>query len=128
MGLLSYIKPKKAVKAAPPPVEIALPETPGSLRPASTSSWLGDSLHSLKYEALASYIHQEQQERFWTSFTAGVDHLDQGVVIKKTRDEYACCPEYISTVPNGFASAVAQLNVAVCCMLRKDKAWLRLTP
>jgi len=113
MGLLSYIKPKKAVKAPPPAVELALSETHVSARPASASSWLGDSIHSLKYEALASYIHRTQQERFWTSFTGGVDRLDQGVVVEKTRDEYACCPEYISTVPKRFAAAVAQLNVAV---------------
>lgn len=66
-------------------------------------------LHDLKCDVMVNYLHQQQQERLWT-----MHGEDEGVVLKKSRGEYTCCPADLNDVQDGLARAVETLNVRVC--------------
>lgn len=124
MGVLSYLRPKKVTKDAINEKSVAIPDlsgvNTGRTSRSSINSRIGEGFHNLKYEAQANYLHQQQQERMWTT---GNDE-DQGVVLKKSRDEYVCCPDSIASSPHGFAAAIQKLNVRVStpCLLNFDDA------
>ncbi|CAK3736195.1 hypothetical protein CB0940_11695 [Lecanosticta acicola] len=129
MGLLSYVKPKgkkdgKPAHGSPEVTEkqenaIALADTPGTAtpawsRPASIApaenyrnSQMGD-LNEIKCDVMVNWLYQQQMERLWTA--GGVD---EGVVLKKNRSEYTCCPGDMVDEPYGFFKAVETLNVRV---------------
>lgn len=135
MGLLSYVKPSKAAKEdkkedhgklemSEKPQEDVTPAaggitsgtaTPGSWsRPASLAP-VGDfrmsqhdEINEIKCDVMVNWLYQQQMERLWTA--GGVD---EGVVLKKSRGAYTCCPADITEEPYGFFKAVETLNVRV---------------
>jgi hypothetical protein len=40
-------------------------------------------------------------------------NLAEGVVLKKSRNNYVCSPPQLREIPNGFFDMVTQLNVSV---------------
>lgn len=128
MGLLSYVKPSKAKKeepahAAPEVSEkeenaVAPAATPGtatpgwsrpaSIAPADQYRNSQSDLHEIKCDVMVNWLYQQQMERLWTA--GGVD---EGVVLKKNRSEYTCCPGDMIDEPYGFFKAVETLNVRV---------------
>lgn len=136
MGLLSYVKPSKAEKKdkkedhgklemSEKPQEAVTPaagsSTPGTAtsgswsRPASIAPAGGDyrssqydEINEIKADVMVNWLYQQQMERLWTA--GGVD---EGVVLKKSRGAYACCPADITEEPYGFFKAVETLNVRV---------------
>jgi hypothetical protein len=139
MGLLSYVKPKaKEVKepknAKPEVVEkssavirSAAPtpgfNTPGLTSGAATPTWSrpgsiyppgeyrnshADDINEIKCDVMVNWLYQQQMERLWTA-----GGLDEGVVLKKSRGAYTCCPGDIVEEPYGFFKAVETLNVRV---------------
>lgn len=56
---------------------------------------------------MVSWLHQQQIEKTW--FDVHAD--DEGVVLKKSKGEYVCCPEYVAGASDGFCKAVEALNV-----------------
>lgn len=118
MGLTSYFKPKKATAPtleAPAAVEkIDLPpygSTVASTVVSTRRNSYSDPFSALRHDALANYLHQQQQERMWIAAVEST--ADQGAIVKKSRDEYACYPDYLSQIPNGFFHAITMLNVRV---------------
>jgi len=116
MGVLSYFKPKKEVgkvvsekTPASFGLDVLRPATDLSSRHTSMSSRADTGHQDLRYDALANYLYQKQVERTWISSPG----IDQGVVIRKSRDEYACCPLNLGARPDGFAAATKALNVRV---------------
>lgn len=135
MGLLSYVKPSKAAKKdekddlgklemSEKPQETVTPaagaSTPGTAtsdswsRPASIAP-VGDfrmsqhdEINEIKCDVMVNWLYQQQMERLWTA--GGVD---EGVVLKKSRGAYTCCPADITEEPYGFFKAVETLNVRV---------------
>ncbi|KJY01756.1 glycosyltransferase family 2 protein [Zymoseptoria brevis] len=129
MGLLSYIRPDKAKKEEPAPV---VDEKPQAVTPASHSASPSTSGHSsgswsrpssiapgdgfrgsqdmndLKCDVMVNWLYQQQMERLWTS-----GGIDEGVVLKKSKAAYTCCPADITEESNGFFKAVETLNVRV---------------
>lgn len=65
--------------------------------------------HEMKCDIMATYLRQQQQERMWTQ-----EAEDEGVVLKKSRGQYTCCPSDLAENPNGFAKAIEMLGVRVC--------------
>ena len=55
-----------------------------------------------------SWLHQEQLEKLWYE---GSD--EEGIVLKKSKGVYACCPEGLSDEPEGLRKAIEMLNVRV---------------
>lgn len=137
MGLLSYVKPSKAEKKdtaedhgklemSEKPQESETPvaggSTPGattpgtwsrpaSIAPAGTEfrNSQHEEINEIKCDVMVNWLYQQQMERLWTA--GGVD---EGVVLKKSRGAYTCCPADITEEPYGFFKAVETLNVRVC--------------
>lgn len=57
---------------------------------------------------MVNFLYQQQMERLWT---AGA--RDEGVVLKKGRGQYTCCPPNIADEPFAFFKSVELLNVRV---------------
>lgn len=129
MGLLSYMKPKKGSKG---PDEHAIPAvqpetsmstaapTPGTMTPGAWSrpasiypvgdfrNSQSEDLNEVKCDVMVNWLYQQQMERLWTA-----GGIDEGVVLKKSRGQYTCCPNDILDEPYGFFKAVEALNVRV---------------
>jgi len=146
LGLKSYLQPGKAKKAKaveekhnaptmvndPTLLAPSFPPTPGfsgmstpgfGSRPGSVfNGEVGRGaieMNDMKCDVMANYLHQQQQERMWTA-----EAEDEGVVLKKSRGQYTCCPSDLADNPYGFAKAIEMLNVKVrssCRSLVREK-------
>jgi hypothetical protein len=56
---------------------------------------------------MVSWLHQQQIEKTWVDREAH----DEGVVLKKCKGEYVCCPENLGDRSGEFCRAVEKLNV-----------------
>jgi hypothetical protein len=70
-------------------------------------SSMGD-LKDLKTDMMCSWLYQQQMERMWTT-----NGLEEGVFLRKARDDYKCAPEDLASKPGGIYDAVRRLNVKV---------------
>lgn len=84
-------------------------------RPASTLFPPGDfrnndkdELRDIRCDVMVNWLYQQQMEMLWT---AGAQ--DEGVVLKKSRGNYTCCPADIMNEPFGFFRSIEMLNVKV---------------
>jgi hypothetical protein len=126
MGLKSYFmapKPQqksgnKATDAASTADPDESPTTPSRIRtPNNITPWTsrpgsvttGEEMSDSKCELMVNWLHQKQVERTWCDS----ESTDEGVVLKKGKGDYACCPESLHEEPEGFRKAVELLNVRV---------------
>ena len=65
-------------------------------------------LRDIKCDVMVNWLYQQQMEMLWTAGDA-----DEGVVLKKGRGAYTCCPPELMDEPYGFFRAVEALNVKV---------------
>lgn len=127
MGIGNYFRPKPAPQeVAPPPlpameekapprfmdsIEMSQTATPklgssrASIAPSTRSSTYVDEI---KHEVMVNYLHQQQCSHLWVSDNSG--ELE-GVLLKKSRNNYLACPPQLATSP--FAMACAALNCQV---------------
>ena len=107
MGLVSYFKPKGKKEEVPAPapaaVDVAVPHGAVGFDDA-----LADQMNNLKCDIMADYLHQQQQQRRWIS-----NEADEGVVLKKSKHSYSCCPSTLANNDAGFMKAIEMLNVRV---------------
>lgn len=126
MGLLSYIQPAKAKKAAAQKVEAEMVivsnekitpsvaasseqgRSPWTSRPGSLYQGSEVSASTeLRCDMLVNWLYQEQMRLLWTN-----GGHDEGIIIKKGRGQYACCPPDLETTQDGsFLNAIQTLNV-----------------
>lgn len=66
-------------------------------------------INDIKCDVMVNYLHQHQAERLWT-----MHGEEEGVVLKKSRGEYACAPEELMGRETAFVRAIEMLNVRVC--------------
>ena len=66
--------------------------------------------HDMKTEIMCNYLYQQQLKKMWSSGTE-----EEGVLLKKGRDEYACCPPDLEMQRGGLFDAIRGLNVR-CAM------------
>ena len=91
--------------------------TPFQSRPASLypvgdfRNSQADEINEIKCDVMVNWLYQQQMERLWTA-----GGRDEGVVLKKGRSTYACCPADIVDEPYGFFKAIETLNVRVSCI------------
>lgn len=134
MGIFSYLKPKegrqetsepdqsKLETSEKSPAETSVAHTPATAtrgswsRPASLypagdfrNSQAGD-INEIKCDVMVNWLYQQQMERLWTA-----GGIDEGVILKKSRAQYTCCPADIADEPYGFFKAIETLNVRVSC-------------
>jgi len=94
------------------------PGTPGSQTPWSRPASLypegdfrnseAEEINEIKCDVMVNWLYQQQMELLWTAGGA-----DEGIVLKKTRGAYTCCPADIVEEPYGFFRAIQTLNVRV---------------
>ena len=75
----------------------------GDFRNAAT-----DEIVDIKCDVMVNWLHQQQLEAMWASGGPG-----EGVVLKKTREKFTCCPGDLAGYQNDFFDAVRALNVRV---------------
>lgn len=115
----------KSKPAAAPKMEMnitaplgSLTSTPGSCpltsRPSSIfpdgdfrNAPLENVLH-IKADVMVSWLHQQQVEKLWSTSLPG-----EGVILKKARDSFTCCPPSLRNEENGLFDYVAAMNVRV---------------
>ena len=135
MGFLgSYFAPKKeakgkkqkATKDAEKSQQVTVPDVPTPKFPFSpgqtpgmspyasqpgsrpVSMYPNDEMNDIKSNVVVAHLYQQQLERLWTS---GAD--DEGVVLKKGRNQYTACPSELTQIEGGFFDAISALNVRV---------------
>lgn len=127
MGLKNYFKTNKAAAAQPaaPPVmtekvtpapsrlgdNLEMSSTPryGSSRASLAASTRSSFVDDIKHEVMVNYLYQQQCSHLWVSDGSG--ELE-GVLLRKSRNNYMACPPQLAHSP--FAVACAALNCAVC--------------
>ncbi|KAK4556617.1 hypothetical protein LTR86_006188 [Recurvomyces mirabilis] len=82
---------------------------PASLYPAGENGSSTD-FNDLKCDVMVNWLYQQQMEKLWTA-----GGHDEGVMLKKNRGAYTCCPADIVEEQYGFFQAVQTLNVR-CAM------------
>jgi hypothetical protein len=90
--------------------------TQSGLRPFYPGGDSGNSsslhLMDMKADVMANWLHHRQQEKMWTH-----GGWDEGVILKKARDDYASCPPELFRNRDGFYDSAKKLNVKVCTLL-----------
>lgn len=66
------------------------------------------SVLDIKNDVMVSWLHQQQLERLWANNLPG-----EGVVLKKSKDNYTCCPKELSAESGGFYDQVMAMNIRV---------------
>ncbi|KAI9831674.1 MAG: hypothetical protein M1819_004740 [Sarea resinae] len=142
----SYLQPGSAKKKQKTPtegstvgmVDVSAAATTKHLPSNDTSSILGsrpnslypsgdfrnaklDEVNDIKADVMVNYLFQQQLERFWVHSDHG-----EGVVLKKGRGQYTCCPGSLVDDGSGLFAAVANLKVraAMTVNTRFIKAFL----
>lgn len=70
-----------------------------------------ESLIGIRNDVMANYLYQQATQR---SLLVAAE-LWQGVVLKRTRGDYACCPPQMVEIEDGLYDAVLRMNVR-CAM------------
>jgi hypothetical protein len=68
-----------------------------------------EAIRDIKSEVTVNWLHSKQEERIWTTGEPG-----EGVVLKKAKGRYVCCPSELQYDGSHFYQMIAQLNVRVC--------------
>jgi hypothetical protein len=131
--LLSYLRPKKVAPAPSdilniPQIELRKPSHAkiaanheqhprdsnrlsafpvGDFRNASS-----EDIHDVKCEVMVNWLHSQQEEKQWLS-----GEEEEGVLLKKSKGDYACVPASLVTDATMISDVVAQLNVKVSLQL-----------
>lgn len=84
--------------------------------PSGTTNSDADSFVNLKSEVIVNWLYQKQQEKIWT--TGG---LGEGVVLRKAKGRYVCCPSTLQYDESNLYQMVARLNVCVCRHILRPK-------
>lgn len=83
---------------------------PASLYPTGDFRNARESLLDVKADVMCSWLYQQQLERqYATGILPG-----EGVVLKKGRNNYACCPAQLQDMRGGLYDMTMELNVRVC--------------
>lgn len=91
-----------------------MPNSAATSRPASIypdgdfRNGAEDEILEIKSDMMVNYIYQDMVERMWTSEGPG-----EGVVLKKKRRAYVCCPRTLETDEYPFFDAIRDMNVRV---------------
>lgn len=59
-------------------------------------------------DIMCHWLHHQQVEKMWST-----NAEEEGVMLKRTKGDYTCCPEDLRSNGEGFFDAVLQLNVKV---------------
>lgn len=66
-------------------------------------------INDMKAEIMCNYLHQQQMKKMWSN-----GGREEGVILRKSREEYTCCPPDLQLQKHGLFDATRRLNVRVC--------------
>jgi len=96
--------PGSEMELQPPTPKFGSSRNSLSNRSTQSSAFLDD----IKHEVMVNYLYQQQCSHLWVSDGSGEI---EGVLLRKSRNQYMACPPQLGTSP--FAMACAALNVQV---------------
>ncbi|KAF2871486.1 glycosyl transferase family group 2-domain-containing protein [Massariosphaeria phaeospora] len=67
-----------------------------------------DHIQDIRCEVVVNWLHSKQEERIWTAGGKG-----EGVMLKKSKGQYVCCPSELEHDGSLLFEMAAQLNVRV---------------
>ncbi len=67
-----------------------------------------DEIKNMKTEVMVEWLYKQQRLKLWASAAP-----EEGVVIKKGRGDYTCCPEELRYVKGGLFEQIVNMNVRV---------------
>jgi hypothetical protein len=67
------------------------------------------TLLDIKANVMVSWLHQQQVEKLWSASLPG-----EGVVLKRARDSFTCCPPSLRNEEGGLFDQIAAMNIRVC--------------
>ncbi|KAK0635786.1 glycosyl transferase family group 2-domain-containing protein [Bombardia bombarda] len=70
-----------------------------------------DTLAEIRNDMMVNYLYEQQLRR---QYASGLDPYE-GVVLKKSRGSFTCCPPQMAAIPGSLYAMVAQMNVR-CAM------------
>ncbi|KAH0542307.1 hypothetical protein FGG08_003244 [Glutinoglossum americanum] len=108
---------------SPPWVSSAHTSRPSSIYPEGDfRNGAEDEIAEIKADVMVNWLHQEQMANLWANRASG-----EGVVLKKKRGVYSCCPPELRYHDGGFFDAIESMNVqvAITVQTRVIKLFLR---
>ena len=100
--------------APDPPTTSTLTRTPLTSRPSSIfpdgdfRNQTVEIVLDIKADVMVSWLHQQQVEKLWSTSLPG-----EGVVLKKARDSFTCCPLSLKSEESGIFDLITALNARV---------------
>lgn len=79
-----------------------------SVFPAGSTDW---NIVDIKSDMMVNWLYEQQLRR---QYASGMDAYE-GVVLKKARGNFTCCPAEMSSIPGSLYAMVARMNVR-CAM------------
>ena len=66
----------------------------------------------IKADVVVNFLHAKQTQLLWTK-----TDVEEGTILKQSRDTFVSCPKELADVRGGLFDAVVGLNVRVCCTM-----------
>jgi hypothetical protein len=79
------------------------------------------SANMVRNAIMINFLRQQQLKKLWSNMS-----LEEGVVLKRSKSDFICQPEELSSLRGGFYDQVKRLNVKVCCSVLLPLPWLTL--
>jgi len=70
-----------------------------------------DALNEVRNDMMVNWLYEQQNRK---QYIMGDDHFE-GVVLKKSRGNFTCCPPKMAAIPDSLFAVVSQMNVR-CAM------------
>lgn len=70
-----------------------------------------DTIMEIRNDMMVNWLHEQQLRK---QYASGMDPYE-GVVLKKARGNFTCCPSQMAAIPDSLFAVVAQMNVR-CAM------------
>ncbi|KAK6607980.1 hypothetical protein H4I96_04215 [Botrytis cinerea] len=65
-----------------------------------------ESVLTVRSDVVVSWLHQQQMEKLWAVGAPG-----EGVILKKGKGDFTCCPPSLRTEPSGIFDHIVAMNV-----------------
>lgn len=62
----------------------------------------------MRLNVICNWLHQQQLQRMWS-----IGEEEEGVLVRKSKGKYVCCPRDLLLCKNGLHNAIQLLNVKV---------------
>ena len=94
------------------PATLSAPSLRHSFLPAGDAPSGGsDTINEIRYDMMVNWLYEQQLRE---QLASGMDPYE-GVVLKKARGTFTCCPPQMAAIPDSLFAVISQMNVR-CAM------------